>query len=326
MKKLLTSLLGGTGTRNVLRYQRGDSRGTLLRKTLTWIALLAITGSGAVEIGGLLSSEAQAAGATYTLPHDHSALYAGGALGNVTAGDVTAGTVNATGNSVEVDGVSPRVILDEDGAAADNGVWYLLADSETLALRSVSDDRLTGANALTIQRTGTAVDQVAITGGLVVSSAGIISGTADFTAAKNGTESVANSTSVQSDDDLVATLEVGHYAFRMLAVISSPSAADFRFRFSGSAATDVKVNCMALADGGTVQHYSIVESVSTSIRSVSTLDSVTLQPQTTLTCEGGLEVTSAGTFALQWAQNTANATATIVNDTSYIHVRKLIDG
>lgn len=62
-----------------------DSRGAIVRKVITWLALLFIGGAGSVVV----STDSEAAAGNYTLPHDHSALYAGGALGAVDAATLT---------------------------------------------------------------------------------------------------------------------------------------------------------------------------------------------------------------------------------------------
>lgn len=289
MKRALSSLFGGG--RNVLRYQRGDSRGTLLRKTLTWIALVAITGSGAVEIGGLLSSEAQAAAGNYTLPHDHSALYAGGDLGAVTVdGDLT---------------------IDNGGIAR---------------IRSPGDIRLqidtdaSGSHSFSI--TGELTNTV-----FTANESGIVGGPAFNLKMKTADETVTSSTTLQVDDHLQGwVLPTGYYKAEFLLHYGG-SSGDLKIGFqrTGGGLGRALFVCNAYDNSGAVQ---VTEADSAPFFSGSgftvTASGSLLGTIDALHCTGFLEATGdISDLDFVWAQNSSSAVDTEIGRGSWMEFRRI---
>lgn len=82
----------------------------------------------------------------------------------------------ATGTSLGVDGtgvgsaasivsssVNPTIALVETDGAADNKTWDFIANAEVLSMRAVNDANSSAQNWLTVNRTGTTIDDVTIT-------------------------------------------------------------------------------------------------------------------------------------------------------------------
>jgi hypothetical protein len=70
-----------------------------------------------------------------------------------------AGTSSFTADQT-VSESSPQWILIESGVTADNARWDVMADAEQFRIRTRNDANNAGANAITIDRTGTTVDTI----------------------------------------------------------------------------------------------------------------------------------------------------------------------
>lgn len=63
-------------------------------------------------------------------------------------------------NQLIIKNAAPRLKLYESGVAANSGIWELFADGTSLYVRVLSDDELTIANAIKMDRTTTSVDLI----------------------------------------------------------------------------------------------------------------------------------------------------------------------
>jgi hypothetical protein len=72
------------------------------------------------------------------------------------------------GSTVNISNAAPKLLWTEDDAAADNQRWDAVVSAEQWRLRVRSDDDLTGADILTVDRTGIVVDQAKISATTVV--------------------------------------------------------------------------------------------------------------------------------------------------------------
>lgn len=143
---------------------------------------------------------------------------------------------------------------------------------------------------------------------------------------KGASESVTNSTTLQDDDALTFTLVAGRrYLVEFCLSVQGPTAGDFKTAWSVPVdATGIK-DAVGPANTGsagfvgrddtngrfsyhgftTVVGYHI-DTLGTSIRE-----------------KGWVESATGGTLVLQWAQQTANATATQINSQSYLLITRV---
>lgn len=140
---------------------------------------------------------------------------------------------------------------------------------------------------------------------------------------KAADESVTSSTSIQSDNDLdtgSTALEDGSFwAFELMLRVTGNSTGDFKWLINTSGGADADFTSMWInaASGGTPEVRSTpaiqqAESIATTIGQ--------------LTITGFIEVSGAdGGLTFQWAQNTSNATATIVKAGSWLKLTRLSD-
>lgn len=67
------------------------------------------------------------------------------------------------GGDLTISNVDPRILLEETGVTANNTKWDILLDAEQLQFRVLSDDEVTHADWLTVDRTANVTDLVAFT-------------------------------------------------------------------------------------------------------------------------------------------------------------------
>ena len=98
------------------------------------------------------------------------------------AGAAILSSANVFTNNQTISTASPRFILIETDAAANNQRWDIIANTESLAIRTVNDADSATAPIITVQRTGTVVDSVTIDGTTVsVTNAMTVGGIATLT-------------------------------------------------------------------------------------------------------------------------------------------------
>jgi hypothetical protein len=138
-------------------------------------------------------------------------------------------------------------------------------------------------------------------------------------------ESVANSTTLQDDDELQVTLAANAtYTFEALIVVEGDSAGDFDFRLTEADGTYQVVSTGGTAaagggvSGGTIRVWSHGHSADITLALIT--GDVSL-----IRIHGSIESAGAGgIFKLEWAQATSNATPTTVKAGSYFKVRRVV--
>lgn len=151
-----TYVLGAvTSTDNILNLGGGTSAGnsaTLVRfftsantTTLTGTERMRIDSSGNVAIGNTTPKAPMHVGA------------AASALGFI-----------LPDGSILLSGAQPRLALFDNDASADNRYWDFLSVGETLSFRTAEDNGVSPTNWLTVDRTGTVIDNVNLPNGNVV--------------------------------------------------------------------------------------------------------------------------------------------------------------
>lgn len=144
---------------------------------------------------------------------------------------------------------------------------------------------------------------------------------------KAASESVASSTTMQNDNDLTFTMVAG-------AVYE----VDLSLSVQGSATADIKTQWSVPADatGGTKFVHGPASVLSTAFTSredtagsfsthaYTAAKTYHIDPNPVAIHEWGI-ISSAtgGTFTLQWAQSTSNATATVMNQASYLRYTRV---
>jgi hypothetical protein len=150
---------------------------------------------------------------------------------------------------------------------------------------------------------------------------------------KSAAEIVNNSATLQDDDQLFFPIEVGENwlveAFLVLQVASGGGAADFKFGWSGPAAAAATWGVVGEAAAialGAMWWARAPGSVASASRGIA--DTVSIDGITGTT--GALLIgvfnspTNAGTIRLQWAQNTATAANSQVNEHSVLRLTRVM--
>ena len=132
---------------------------------------------------------------------------------------------------------------------------------------------------------------------------------------KTADESVTSSTALQDDDHLTVTLKAGRkYAFRFYLLPNTTAAGGLKAAFGGTAThTNILAAATVHFDDGTIGAQQI-----TAAGAEAPLSSAA--GATVAVIEGVTEVNAAGTFLLQWAQQSSNGTATTLQRGSYLEV------
>jgi hypothetical protein len=98
--------------------------------------------------------------------------------GNVgVTGTISATSTIASSVATVVQSAAPYELLSETGVTADNGKWRVLAEGEALVHQTLNDAENAGAAFITVTRTGTTVDSVALAGTAITANAGTITHT-----------------------------------------------------------------------------------------------------------------------------------------------------
>lgn len=133
------------------------------------------------------------------------------------------------------------------------------------------------------------------------------------------TQVVNNSTVFVNDDTLVLAVEANStYVYKLILAYSSNTTADFKWTFSGPAGFGGQGNVFYLdpTSGGysTIGAYAVA-----STRAVSGAGVVAQSEENGVLTVAG----TAGNFRVTWAQNTANATDTVVKIGSFMQLLKV---
>lgn len=144
---------------------------------------------------------------------------------------------------------------------------------------------------------------------------------------KGTSESVTNSTTMQDDDALFFTLAPGaRYEVDFYLSFSGPTAADFKTAWTGPADVTGTKWCVGPAvatSTGWVGRDDTNGRFST--HGLTTVVSYSQDTGGSLAWEHGwVSSATGGTLRLQWAQNTANATATIISSVSYLKYTRVL--
>lgn len=152
-------------------------------------------------------------------------------------------------------------------------------------------------------------------------------GTTHILVRKTVDESVASSTAVQNDDTLlfaVAANEV--WVFEVILSIETVTAADFRFRFDSPAGSSGVYGAIGAALGAaSVESSARWSAGGFSLGITTSLGSTGGSGANTPVFIHGIIAngSTAGSLTLQWAQNTSDATATVVKANSFIVAHKV---
>lgn len=144
---------------------------------------------------------------------------------------------------------------------------------------------------------------------------------------KNTAENVTNSIVMQDDDELLLSLPVGNWRVEAFLNPSGPAAADVNIAWAFTGVLGVTHRaCIGPATGMT--SAGAVTSMRTTVHGITTQVSYGLDGTAASAIHEDLllVVATAGTLKLQWAQNAANATPTVMAAGSTIYATPMAAG
>lgn len=215
-------------------------------------------------------------------------------------------------------------------ASAFNGRMFYATDTDKLYINEAASASTVASWSDPVAQALAAIGSLSISGALTVGTGLTITAGKGYKTyvRKSATESLASNTTMQNDDHITFTLAASAvYELRAYLAVSGPSAGDFKtqWAFTGPASGGSHTNRSALGPATTV-----TDVADTNVRSSRQgwTTSVTYGTDGTNTShieESGLLDTAAGsgTITLQWAQNTSNATSTVVSNSSYAVLERL---
>jgi hypothetical protein len=142
-------------------------------------------------------------------------------------------------------------------------------------------------------------------------------------AVKTSTESVTSSTTLQDDNDLTVTVAANStYEVSCFLKYDGPAAADLKIQFSVPASAAFEYGVVKLQSGASdatsVAHEFGSQAGSTIVGTIGSGTNAACRVVGTLEVAG-----TAGTFKLQWAQNTSDPTAVRVWARSFLICRRI---
>lgn len=241
---------------------------------------------------------------------------------------VSGGSHTSEGYDVTVDSG-----LDIDIAAGEavvNG-YYLSSDATQGATMTDSTTNyvwLEPDGTITVNTTGTNPGSSLLLAKVVTSGGAITSITKDqditegsrLLVRKTAAENVSSSTSLQDDDHLTIALEPGIYRFTFMLEATWAASVGLKVAL-GCTATNATVDAavvFAASEGSTPSGWGFISSFGSAIShqaNAGTNDPVMI--------DGILTLADAGTFKLQWAQVTSNATNTTLDDASRVYLERI---
>lgn len=137
---------------------------------------------------------------------------------------------------------------------------------------------------------------------------------------KTSNETVNNSAVLQNDDALVLTMEASSsYLLSLRLIVNTGTTPDFKFTFTVPAGTTGSIHVF---EGSTPSTAAAVLQGPFSLTATSAFSGIAADQ--VLLVQGVVVVsTTAGNLQLQWAQNVANASDTIVGSNSYMMLQKV---
>lgn len=157
-------------------------------------------------------------------------------------GNVGFGTTNPLGNMQLTSG-SPQFLFLQSGASADNGLWDFLVTTESFNLRTINDANSAAANIMTVNRTGTIVDNIIFGGDVGIGATPVnkldVEGAAVIGAAYSGTNTAptngllveGNISIGESSPDATASIHINSVNPKMVFVESGVTADNGRWDF-----------------------------------------------------------------------------------------------
>jgi hypothetical protein len=217
-------------------------------------------------------------------------------------------------------------------ASAFNGRLFYATDTDKLYVNEGVNASSVASWSDPVAQALAAIGDLSISGALTVGNGLTVSagkGTKTY-ARKSASESVASTTTVQSDDHITFTLAASAvYELKVFLTVSGSTGGDFKTQwlFTGAA-----------SGGNHTTRYGLGPGTATTTASATAVMQYARQAWTTEIAygvdgtlsshieEGGLLDTTtggSGTITLQWAQNTSNAASTVVGTGSYAILERL---
>ena len=230
-----------------------------------------------------------------------------GTAGNIITYDAAgAPAVVATGTSGQVltsNGVGAAPTFQAAGAGSSP-----LTTKGDVFVYGVADDRLpVGVNGSILT-----ADSTEALGVKWAATTGVGTGT-NQTIVKQADEGKTTDTTLADDNELISpSLDVGKYIFESRLLIVPGTASGLKYNFTGGTAT--RTGIMSSTSWTTTPTINPNNITSTIVVAIS-------GSQKYVMVTGTIDVTVAGTFGLQWAQNVSSVTTTTVQTGSYLTVK-----
>lgn len=140
---------------------------------------------------------------------------------------------------------------------------------------------------------------------------------------KTVTESVTSSTTLQADDVLTcAVIANAVYTVEMLLIYDADTAGDLKFQFTGPSGAGLQASVNFLGSGAATSSDDQFQQMN--IAAVFTCGGLGAGTRAVVLVKGLLTIsTTAGNFALTWAQGTSSGTATNIFASSYLLLRQV---
>lgn len=145
---------------------------------------------------------------------------------------------------------------------------------------------------------------------------------------KTANETVTSSTTLQNDDELFVSVSAStYYKFTALLLWTSGGTPDFKFALSMPASATARGAIANWSNAGAagsllVNSFTLTDTTAVSISGAGTTFSS--QGQHTLVHGYILTSVTAGTVYIQWAQNTSDASNTVVYAGSWLQLQQLV--
>jgi hypothetical protein len=230
----------------------------------------------------------------------------------------------AVGSSVGTSAARPA-------SAFSGRLWYS-TDSAKLVVNTAASASTAASWADPVANGLAAIGNLSITGALTVGNGVTVTAGKGYKTyvRKSAAESLASNATLQNDDHLTFSLAASSvYVLDVVIHVSGPAAGDFKtqWAFTGAASAGNHANRFAVGPATTATDVTAAAAVRMSSHAWGASATYgTDGTNTSIIREGGLLDTTAGgsgTITLQWAQNTSNATSTVVSTSSYAILERL---
>jgi hypothetical protein len=298
----------------------GGGSGTVTNTgTLTANQLVLGNGSSDVKVLGSL-------GTTTTVYHGNAS--GAGSFGSVVEGDQSLSDLTTANVTSSAHGYAPKSPADAtkflNGAATP--AYAQVKDSDLSISDITTNNASTTAHGFLPKLTGSTTTFLRADGTYAVPP-GTSFGSAGYTfVRKPSDESVTSSTTFQDDDDLKFSIGPNEsWVFDFVCVVHGPTTADLKVQITGPSGVTGSAGTASLAFNVTDNNGSATFAAASVVTNAFTFIGLGGASKPTMLLIKGVAVNSvnAGTMTLQWAQNTSDPGAVVMEKNSYVLAQRV---